>query len=174
MKTIALFAGAFAASFAFFSSEEGNAAWIRNHAADCMLDTWDADSGDVFVQWNDSKGFETNATGHDVDYHCALRESSSFLKQNVNLVNVHGEDRNQNANAAAAVCVTYWGNNNGGECGTTALSGQSFLGPFTLQPVLTKWAVAFDGDFGYVIVSVPSRSTANGTSTFRGYFISTP
>jgi hypothetical protein len=149
-------------------ASEAAAKWHRQQAFDCMIRSsgqfWDAgNAGD--------DGYMFAPTAGGLGIICPAPDNDYTKKADYTTLNVHGFDGTANGAAQAKACITYW-NADGGDCGTSALSGVSSTGPFTLQPSRSFWTAQNEAHFGYVSVGLPPVGV--GTSKLYGVFYQSP
>jgi hypothetical protein len=119
-----------------------------------------------------TRGILNTSTSLYLPVQCNVDESDVFVRQNVNVLNVHGEDLNPSDRATAAACVTYR-DTDGGECGSPAVTTNAFVGTYTLSPSPSKWSTTSANDFPYLTVGL-GKSNAGANSSLRGFYIETP
>lgn len=136
-----------------------NAKWTRTHASDCTT------LGGIPI--DTSWAMYNNSTIQDMVFLCAINDDDRFLKQNVHTLNIHGWDGHSQRRVSAMTCRSLW-HTTGGGCSAMVQSAAENQ-HYTLRPALNQWNNATTGDFGYVWVRIP-RKTTSGISSLRGYY----
>lgn len=136
-----------------------NAKWTRTHASDCTT----LGGMPIDTSW----AIHNNSTTQDMVFLCAINDDDRFLKQNVNILNIHGWDGHSQRSVSAMACRSLW-HTTGGGCSsmTQSATGRQH---YTLKPALNQWVNTTTGDFGYVWIRIPRKMTG-GISSLRGYY----
>lgn len=135
------------------------ARWNRTSAQQCV-----STNGQ---EWRNQVGLANYGSGIGATglyVFCPIRDDSEFPKAEIQGVNIHGHDDLSDDAITARTCVSYW-NAWGGECGTYAGSGLSFVGQATISPSTSAWSSSHVGDFGYIFIYLPA-----GGNSVSGFF----
>lgn len=169
MRRVTWFLGGFFASIVGLSAERLDAAWQRVAAVGSCYPDEVVTGQQAFTA---PRGISNLSSSSYLPVQCDVDESDVFVRQNVNVLTVYGEDLNSTDRVTAGACIAYR-DTDGGECGSPAATTNAFVGSYTLNPPLSKWSTASANDFAYLTVGL-GKSVGSAYSSLRGFYIATP
>ena len=104
---------------------------------------------------------------------CPFDDSSLFRRQDVNVLNVHGNTFGSKE-ISVSVCSRSWNNLAVNRCTSKRLSpgaGQEFVVSFSRGDLNSVWGPPYAADFGYITVGTPPRALGGTGSGFVLYGI---
>lgn len=170
-RAVVLFVASATVSGVLSSTRDAAAVWRNEHAVSYCQSV----GGGIASLNSTGQAIVNTSSSAYATILCPVLDDSAVMKESLTGLSVDGWDNNggtagnNHDRVTAQTCIAYR-SAAGGACDSASSTSLGFTGNFGLQPGRFYWTTTNQGEFGYVLVTLPDQSPPY-PSQFRGIYL---